>query len=66
MTHMGTSLHVHAFASDAEVRRVMGHVDASNVLPRAVLRLPVPRSAQCDHGARPEAKRTLTARMRTR
>ncbi|MGB3969513.1 MAG: hypothetical protein WBO45_22455 [Planctomycetota bacterium] len=28
MTHMGTSLHVHAFATDAAGVRVMGHVDA--------------------------------------
>lgn len=39
MTHMGTALHVHAFATRADGRRVMGHVDDLTFAAGAVLRV---------------------------
>lgn len=39
MTHMGTALHVHAFATPADGRRVLGHVDDVTFAAGAVLRV---------------------------
>ncbi len=39
MTHMGTALHVHAFATQPDGRRVLGHVDDLTFAAGAVLRV---------------------------
>lgn len=50
MTHMGTSLHLHAFATDERGRVVMGHVDDLTVQPGARLRLPLAMAARGEPG----------------
>lgn len=50
MTHMGTSLHLHAFATDEQGRRVMGHVDDLTLQPGTVLRLPATGAAPREPG----------------
>lgn len=39
MTHHGTSLHVHPFATAGNGRRTTGHVDAGNLAVGATLRV---------------------------